>query len=427
MVIAPADPSSRIATLEARNAVLVRENAVLLEKIYALSEALEDSAAQADPHALAGAPDSLPEPLRRFAGTASPSSGETDTLARRVKALEEDKHSLLQQYQQVQEELQRMHAAHLASREQSDRRAGLIQALYARNPLLVGWIKADLQHHPARATATFKHAAVAGQELASLTVAAVRDSAISATLKIQGEGLRQSPLLIDAAGTVMHSNGSPVFLTRAERRVLRSIPVALQTLLEQHDVPDRLAWSTALEGMFRGLAAQRDTWSFSRIDLRRVHANPDYEHLWFELTDARLGDRTWPTFQFRMAAANVRREGFSQHPKLEFPLQAPHPHQFEKWFDESEDEFGPKYELRFDLRRRTLDAAVWSELSPGDQQVMAALLAEMPDWIESLYPAHPAARRPAADWLRLAWSVGDLLTFHQRAVSVTGLTGSSLN
>jgi len=49
---------------------------------------------------------------------------------------------------------------------------------------------------------------------------------------------------------------------------------------------------------------------------------------------------------------------------------------FEGWFEESVDDFGGKWELRFDLKKQILDAGVWNGLSVDEQTLIKALLAE---------------------------------------------------
>ncbi len=113
------------------------------------------------------------------------------------------------------------------------------------------------------------------------------------------------------------------------------------------------------------------------------------------------GERHWPTFEFRLSAANVKKGQFSYLPKLEFPLAAQGPQQFENWFEESDDDRGPKFELRFDIKNKAMDIGLWNALSATDQAQALSMCEQLPVLLQRLQAPghqHSPAGPPWADW-----------------------------
>ena len=118
------------------------------------------------------------------------------------------------------------------------------------------------------------------------------------------------------------------------------------------------------------------TLRYDGLTLKNHQTNPDYEHLWMVFENLAFGERRWPSFELRLGASNIQGSKFSQHPKIEIPLIGGQTKPFEGWFEESVDDFGGKWELRFDLKKQILDAGVWNGLSVDEQTLIKALLAE---------------------------------------------------
>jgi hypothetical protein len=148
-------------------------------------------------------------------------------------------------------------------------------------------------------------------------------------------------------------------------------------------------------------------WRFDAVQLKHHQVNPDYENLCFTLTNAHFGARRWPSFEFRLSAANIKRGKFSGHPKLEFPLQEQGDKQFENWFEESEDDQGPKFELRFDIKTRSLDINTWRTLSPSDQAQTLSLSDQLPVLLQRLQAQGVQISRPWTDWQGMAAAIQD--------------------
>ncbi len=141
---------------------------------------------------------------------------------------------------------------------------------------------------------------------------------------------------------------------------------------------------------------------YDQVKLKRELVNPDYEHLWLEFKGLGLGAREIPKFEIRLAAAMVQPGGFSQFPKLEIPLVDGKTKPFESWYAESQDDHGPKLELRFSLEKKVFDARVWARLEEIDRALMLRLVYAMPDALMHLESQQVAINRPWATWISFA-------------------------
>jgi hypothetical protein len=164
---------------------------------------------------------------------------------------------------------------------------------------------------------------------------------------------------------------------------------------------DPTFWRQSLGALAPVLRALPPVFRHDGVRLKREKVNPDYEHLWLSFTAATHGERRWETFELRLGAAQTLPGLFSHLPKLEFPLGADGAAPFEGWFEESRDDFGPKYELRADLSRRAFDLAVWAKLPRGSQTLLLSLIAALPAALATLERSGTRLARPWADWQRL--------------------------
>ena len=144
------------------------------------------------------------------------------------------------------------------------------------------------------------------------------------------------------------------------------------------------------------------SWRYDSLTLRHQQLNPDYEHLWFRLDNVEFGNRRWDRFEFRLGASLIHSDGFSVYPKLEFPRPEHGSSQFENWFVETDDELGPRYELRFALAESAMDMAVFNRLTVNDQLQMLAIIIAIPRLLSQLEQGGAKIARPWEDWQRLA-------------------------
>jgi hypothetical protein len=186
-------------------------------------------------------------------------------------------------------------------------------------------------------------------------------------------------------------------LTQSDLQMVR---VACAALIEglPSTLPQRHLWVQYLNIIRQQLEDLPQCWRFDSVALKNQQVNPDYEHLWFALSNVYFGARHWPSFEFRLGAANIKRGKFSQHPKLEFPQQESGAAQFENWFEESEDDRGPKFELRFDTSKKALDLNTWKALSSTDQAQLLSMSKQLPELLQRLQKSGTTISRPWSEW-----------------------------
>ena len=146
---------------------------------------------------------------------------------------------------------------------------------------------------------------------------------------------------------------------------------------------------------------------FDGVTLKREQVNPDYEHLWLEVSNLSVGGTCYPTIEFRLSCANVRPKRFGSHPKLELPVSCQSI--FESWYDESQDDFGDKLELRFATSPHAMDVNVWRQLSSQDQIIIKAILVLLPQCLESLQQSGQKISRNFEAWIEMAEKMHEIL------------------
>ena len=168
-------------------------------------------------------------------------------------------------------------------------------------------------------------------------------------------------------------------------------------------------WRPSLKTLMTQIKALPAVLRYQEVLLKRELINPDYEHLWLEFRGMALGAETWRKFEVRVGAALVQADGFSQHPKFEFPLIDGKTKPFDSWFAESQDDIGAKLELRFALDKQALDTAVLAKLSEADRALVLRVVNAVPDALLKLEAQKAAIHRPWATWVGFARSAVALL------------------
>lgn len=118
---------------------------------------------------------------------------------------------------------------------------------------------------------------------------------------------------------------------------------------------------------------------FDGLRLGMSQEESEYEFLTFVFDKCWIGERFIPAFEFRFASVNIPAGSFGSNPRLEFH-ESKSKVGFEAWFEESTDDYGPKLELRF-AKPTAMDLDVWNRMSPSDQDLVAALVAQLPIFI----------------------------------------------
>lgn len=330
------------------------------------------------------------------------------------QALTQENELLLLQLHQVQEELEHYFLQHqqaLQDKKQLDARWGKLMVRY---PEYCEWDRIEAAHDEAHHWRIhgFK---VGGREVALLDITLGAEAGTPTLIVAPPETPGQSLLYWPQGGTgpaaPLHIQPAADPATPAGQAIRTLAPADLQLLQAAcgalvewlHGAqPEDEATVSELNMLRRQLQELPPSWRFDAVQLAHEQVNPDYEHLWFSLRNVVYGDRHWPNFEFRLSASNVRRGKFSTHPKLEFPLPEEGAKQFENWFEESEDDRGPKFELRFETKVPAMDVTAWKALSPTDQAQALSLVAHLPIVLERLQQQGTAIRRPWADWQGLA-------------------------
>jgi len=161
-------------------------------------------------------------------------------------------------------------------------------------------------------------------------------------------------------------------------------------------------WSACLQSLPKDFARIPKSFRFDRARLKQELVNPDYEHLWFELFNVSFGNIMIPKFEFRLSATQVHAKDFSRFPKLEVPLIDGKSKPFEGWYPESFDDFGDKFELRFNLNSMAVDIAVLSKLPKADREFIYGLVISLPNVLASLNNSNKNLNSPIGSWIQIA-------------------------
>jgi hypothetical protein len=190
-------------------------------------------------------------------------------------------------------------------------------------------------------------------------------------------------------------------LATGDLKLLRAACTAMAQELPA-GLPARDAWVEVIGTLRQQLAQLLPAWRFDTVELKRQQVNPGYEHLWFQLGNASFGGRHWPTFEFRLSAADIKKGKFSHLPKLEFPLPSQGAKQFENLFDEAQDKADPRFELRFDTKNKAMDIGQWKALSAADQAQALSICEQLPTLLRRLQAQGVQIARPWENWQTLA-------------------------
>jgi hypothetical protein len=160
-------------------------------------------------------------------------------------------------------------------------------------------------------------------------------------------------------------------------------------------------WTPYLSELIKQIQLLPEIFRYDNVKLKRELNNIDYEHLWLEVHGVKFGDFSANKLEFRVAASLIQSNGFSRHPKFEFPLGDRQQKPFPSWFAESKDDQGPKFEIRFSLDDQAMDLGAIAKLSGQDITLLYHLLQLTPQFIEQLIDQRIPINRPWASWLAL--------------------------
>ena len=168
-------------------------------------------------------------------------------------------------------------------------------------------------------------------------------------------------------------------LSTSDWRLLRIIPTTIFQSLEERFIEgvDTSQVKRAASRLHEALDRLPPVLRYDRLTLKNHQTNPDYEHLWFVFENMTLDEQVWPIFEIRLGAANIKAGEFSESIKIEIPLINGKTKPFESWFEESVDDYGKKWELRFDIKKKIMDTSVRSGLKSDEQFLIRSLITEL--------------------------------------------------
>jgi hypothetical protein len=160
-------------------------------------------------------------------------------------------------------------------------------------------------------------------------------------------------------------------------------------------------WQGAILNLINEFRNLPPVLRYDEISLKQEMRNPDYEHLWLEVSGLQFGAKSFPHFEMRIGAADTKADSFSHQLKLEFPLLRGGIKPFPSWYQESTDDYGAKFELRYSLESSALDVAALMKLSIADQNLVIALALNMPEFLSALIDKKIHIGRPWVNWMSL--------------------------
>ena len=153
---------------------------------------------------------------------------------------------------------------------------------------------------------------------------------------------------------------------------------------------------------------------FDDVTLQDCLETPDHEYLSFSFKNVSFGPRRLARFGFQFATVNIPSGDFGSNPRLVF-YETDSQSLFENWFEESSDEHGPKLELRF-ARPASMDLDVWSRIAPDDRELVMAIIAELPVFVQTVRDSQVTLGRSWEDWISLAESIHAWALLHHHPV-----------
>ena len=161
-------------------------------------------------------------------------------------------------------------------------------------------------------------------------------------------------------------------------------------------------WRPSLTQLLLDLKRLPKMVTFEKVALKRELRNLDYEHLWLEIDNVQFGkDYFFPKFEMRIGASLIQSQGFSRYPKFEFPLIGGRAKPFESWYAESSDEYGSKFEVRFDLNKKAVDLNALSKLSRPDLIFLINVILSVPQFIKNLDVSKVPVARGWTPWVAM--------------------------
>jgi len=348
-------------------------------------------------------------------------------LEGQVREAQEENELLLLQLHQVQEELEHYFLEHQKVQRENDSQVKRWQRLEARFPNYLDCesvipVAVDAFSDEPKVDWRVRDVTVAGAVLPELSFTTfLRDGQAGIALKSGFEGTDAELSLVPRALTKPQAVAEVMrfrnFRT-SEWRLFLVAASAIEQFFSQGKVSalnlpedfDLAFWRQSVLPVVADIRALPPVLRFERAQLKRELIHSDYEHLWLQLHDVSFGTHyRWPKFELRLGASSIIPGSFSRQPKLELPRIDGKTAPFPSWFEESYDDFGGKFELRFELTRKIFDVGVWGKLNAADQSLVLSLIGSLPLILDRMQAEKVAIARPWQDWRNLANGMAEVL------------------
>lgn len=160
-------------------------------------------------------------------------------------------------------------------------------------------------------------------------------------------------------------------------------------------------WTSTARTLQQQLRSLPGVFRFDDVKLREANVSIGYEHLWLDFTNVQFVDRYFPSFNFKLAAKEVKGDKFTKHATLVFRNLSNNLAPLDAWPPAKSDKFGPILQLEFvdALSKSELDD--WRGLTNDDRAFIAALLARLPDILAKLEAESSMLKRPWKQWHQL--------------------------
>lgn len=342
-----------------------------------------------------------------------------------VKDLKQENELLLLQLHQVQEELERYFFDYQKVQKEKGALVDRWQNMLNHYPDYFEFRKADVKLEDSaieRARWTFTELVVGGQELAEFSFATSIENE-EPVIFLPRKELEQlyNPLSKEQEEVTFrfpstnHVKDNEEFglestfsvLSHSGWAMLSRLPGIILSTLKEADLKEETKdrYRVAMTGAQNIIESMPRILRFDHVELYNEQLNPDYEHVWITINNLGWGKEVAREWSVRISSDVIDGE-FGGHPKLEVPKQQNQ--WLETWFEESRDDFGPKWELRFALPS-DFDGEIWNRLNRRDQNLIKILLAEFPGILEHLEYKNKMLKRSKSDWAKLSTAMLEIL------------------
>ena len=177
--------------------------------------------------------------------------------------------------------------------------------------------------------------------------------------------------------------------------------------VEMIDSFDPNFWQSSLLSLIKCFKRLPQLLRWDGVSLLQEVCHIDYENLWIELVGVQFGLQYIPRVEIRIGAALLDPTNFSRHPKFEFPLVGKE-RPFSSWYEESTDDLGPKFEVRYSLDEKAIDIAVLRKLELNDRELVINIINSAPKFLTDLMNQGISINRPWIVWMDFTTRVCEL-------------------